>query len=66
MRTFSHNYKSDITREQFELIRLELEGVRKKTKPGEIDLHSVFYAILYLVKAGYSGACCPAISRRGG
>jgi len=46
MRTFSHNYESDITREQFELIRPELEGARRKTKPREIDMHSVFCAIL--------------------
>jgi len=52
MRTFSHNYESDITREQFEPIRPEPEGARKKTKPGEIDLRSVFCAILYLVKGG--------------
>jgi len=52
MCTFSHNYESDITREQLELIRLELEGARKKTKPREIDMYSVFCAILYLVKGG--------------
>jgi transposase len=52
MRTFNHNYPSDITREQFEIIRMELENVKKKTKPREIDLYSIFCAILYLIKSG--------------
>jgi len=52
MQTFHHNYPSDITREQFELIRPYLESARKKTKPRNIDLYSIFCAILYLVKSG--------------
>ena len=59
MRTFSHNYESDITREQFELIRPELEGARKKAKPREIDLYSVFCAILCLVKGGIQWRMLP-------
>ena len=46
------NYPSNITREQFELIREDLEGVRKKTKPRKVDLYEVFCAILYLLKSG--------------
>jgi transposase len=52
MRTFTHNYESDITREQYELVRKELENARKSTKPRDIDLYSVFCAILYLIKSG--------------
>ena len=52
MRIFSHKYPSDITREQFELIREDLEKAKKSTKPREIDLYSVFCAILYLNKSG--------------
>jgi transposase len=52
MRTYSHKYESDITREQFELVREELENARKETKPRDIDLYSVFCAILYLIKSG--------------
>ena len=52
MQTFTHNYPSDITREQFELIRADLENAKKTTKPREIDLYSVYCAILYLNKSG--------------
>ena len=48
----THNYPSDITRAQFEKIRLELEGARKKTKPRTVDLYDVFCAILYVLKSG--------------
>jgi transposase len=43
-------YPSDITREQFELIRHDLENVNRTTRPREIDLYEVFCAILYLLK----------------
>lgn len=33
MQTFTHHYASDITRDQFEIIRYDLEGARKSTKP---------------------------------
>lgn len=46
------DYPSNITREEFELIREELEGARKKTKPRKVDLYEVFCAILYLLKSG--------------
>jgi transposase len=45
-------YPSDISREQFELIRPLLEGVRKRTKPRTVDLYEVFNAVLYLLKSG--------------
>lgn len=42
------NYPSNISREEFEIIREELEGAKKKTK----DLYEVFCAILYVLKSG--------------
>ena len=60
MRTFTHNYPSDITREEFELIRKELEDARKTTKPRDIDLYSIFCAILYLVKSGCQWRMLPS------
>ena len=62
MKTYSHNYPSDITREQFEAIREDSEGAKKRTKPREIDLYSVFCAIMYIIKVGYNGECCQVIS----
>lgn len=52
MKRFSHKYPSDITREQFEVIREDLEKAKKTTKPREIDLYSVYCAILYINKSG--------------
>jgi transposase len=47
-----HNYPSDITREQFEIIRPVLEGVRERTRPRKYDLYDIYCAIQYLVKSG--------------
>jgi transposase len=44
------HYPSDISREQFALIRPLLEGARKKTAPRKWDLYDIFCAILYLLK----------------
>ena len=60
MRTYNHNYPSDITREQFEIIRLDLEGAKKETRPRDIDLYSVFCAILYLLKSGCQWRMLPS------
>ena len=46
-------YPSDITLEQFEIIRPTLEGARKHTRPRTIDLYSVFNAVLYVLRT-----CC--------
>ena len=46
------NYPSNISREEFELIREELEGAKKKTEPRKVDLYAVFCAILYVLKRG--------------
>jgi len=60
MRIFSHDYPSDITREQFEIIRADLAGARKETKPREIDLYSIYCAILYLLKSGCQWRMIPS------
>lgn len=48
----SHSYPSDISREQFDKIRPQLESLRKKTRPRVIDLYDVFCGILYILKSG--------------
>ena len=45
-------YPSNITREQFEVIRYILESARKATCPRKVDIYEVFCAILYIVKEG--------------
>ena len=52
MPTEDRIYPSDLTREQFEVIRPLLGSVRKKTKPRAVDLFHVFNAVLYLLKTG--------------
>ena len=46
------SYPSDISREQFEEIREELAGAKKKTHPRSYDLYDIFCAVLYLLKEG--------------
>lgn len=46
------NYPSNITRQQFEVIRPELENFHQRTKPRQVDLYDVFCAILYILKNG--------------
>ena len=45
-------YPSDITREQFELIRYILESARKITHPRSYDLYDIFCAVLYILREG--------------
>ena len=45
-------YPSDITREQFALIRHALETARKATHPREIDVYDIFCALLYRLREG--------------
>lgn len=52
VRKMRASYPSDITREQFELIRGELEDSRKATHPRTIDTYDIFCAILYRKKEG--------------
>jgi len=55
-----HNYPSDITREQFEIIRKDLETVKKRTRPRKVDLYDIFCAILYLLKGGIQWRMLPS------
>lgn len=45
------SYPSDISREQFEIIKPLLESARRKTSPRRVDLYEVF-AVLYLLRSG--------------
>jgi len=56
-------YSSDISREQFEVVRGMLDNARKKTNPRRVDLYEVFCAILYLLREGGAVARCRVISR---
>ena len=40
------DYGSDVSREQFEIIRGDLEKAKKVTKPRKVDLYDVFCAVL--------------------
>ncbi|SCX29074.1 Putative transposase of IS4/5 family, partial [Nitrosomonas eutropha] len=53
------SYLSDISREQFELIKPLLESARRKTSPRRIDLYEVFCAVLYLLKSGCQWRALP-------
>lgn len=55
-----HKYPSDISREEFELIREDLEGAKRTTKPRKTDLYDVFCAILYIVKGGIQWRMLPS------
>ena len=46
------DYPSNITRDQFELIRVDLETFRKRTCPRRVDLFDVFNAVLYELRTG--------------
>jgi len=48
----SHNYPSDITRNQFKKIHSILEGSRKSTRPRTVDLYDIFCGVLYILKSG--------------
>lgn len=52
-------YPSDVTREQFEKIREDLEKAKKKTHPGKYDIYDIFCAVLYLLKEGCTWRAIP-------
>jgi len=52
-------YPSDITREQYELIRYDIENFKKKTHPPDYDMYDILCAILYLIKEGISWRAMP-------
>ncbi len=53
-------YPSDISREQFENIKEDLEQARKKTKPRKIDLYDAFCAVLYVLRSGCQWRMLPS------
>jgi transposase len=55
-----HQYPSDISRAEYNLIREDLEGARKKTRPRTYDLYDVFCAVLYVVQGGIQWRMLPS------
>lgn len=55
-----HEYPSDISREQYEIIGETLEGARKRTHPRKVDLYDVFCAVLYILKSGCQWRMLPS------
>ena len=45
-------YPSDLSRQQFEVIRPLLESARKKTSPHKVDRFHIFNAVLYVLREG--------------
>jgi transposase len=45
-------YGSDVSREQFEIIREDLEKAKKATRPRKVVLYDIFCAVLYILKTG--------------
>ena len=45
-------YPSDVSREQFEVIRYTLESAKQATRPRDYDLYDIFCAILYRKREG--------------
>jgi len=52
-------YPSDISRDQYEMIKEELESCKKKTKPREVDLYEILCGVLYIVKEGCTWRALP-------
>lgn len=46
------NYPSNPSRQQFELIRPDLEAARQSTRPRKYDLYALFCAVVYVLKNG--------------
>ncbi len=52
-------FPSDLSREQFELVRPMLEAARRKTRPRKHDLYDVFCAVLYFLDSGSAWRSLP-------
>ena len=52
-------YPSDITREQFALVKRMLEDAKHRTAPRKMDLYDIFCAILYVMKQGCTWRAIP-------
>ncbi|NGX47511.1 MAG: hypothetical protein K1000chlam3_00886 [Chlamydiae bacterium] len=48
----SYSYPSDISREQFDKIKPQLESMRTPPRSRIIDLYDIFCGILYVLKSG--------------
>ena len=55
-----HDYPSDISREQFELIREELEQAKRRTRPRKYDLYDIFCGVLYVLRGGIQWRMLPS------
>jgi transposase len=53
-------YPSDISKEQFEKIREQLEWAKRKTNHRNVDLYDVFCAVLYVLKSGCQWRMLPS------
>jgi transposase len=53
-------YPSDITREQFEIIRPQLENFKKTTKLRQLELYDIFCAALYVLKSACQWRILPS------
>jgi transposase len=52
-------FPSDVSREQFELVRPMLEAARRKTRPRKHDLYDVYCAVLYFLDSGTAWRSLP-------
>jgi transposase len=52
-------FPSDVSREQFELVRPMLEAARRRTRPRKHDLYDVFCAVLYFLDSGSAWRSLP-------
>ena len=55
-----HQCPSDISREEYKLIREDLEGAKKTTRPRKYDLYDVFCAVLYVIQGGIQWRMLPS------
>ncbi|MGV6808651.1 MAG: IS5 family transposase [bacterium] len=53
-------YSSDISREQFEAIRPQIECFRRRTKPRQHDYYELFGGMLYVLKTGCQWSALPS------
>jgi transposase len=54
-------FPSDLSHEQFELVRPMLEAARRKTRPRKHDLYDVFCAVLYFLDSGAAWRSLPPV-----
>ncbi|PEF61887.1 hypothetical protein CON35_22990 [Bacillus cereus] len=47
-----HDYTCNVSREQFERIREDLERARKRTRPRAVNLYEIFCGVLYVLTTG--------------